>query len=274
MSLGVLATAAAGMLAYQSVLAYNKQNPTTGTADPTAGTDVPSEQYATQKNKRFFVQRDGATVFEGMETSTQRMLEGQRLIDQQPDKWQDNPDFIRFINANEGFDDEWSIPESSINEQDSYMDKLYRKWLRKLAHDVGATVDMNLAAAMAENVRSQNEMMSGRTGHLYTMENEIKPLLFRKNTNRGRFSPYKNAIDDSAFMVPQRGMTFAFPPVTRMGVSKWYHLKANSDSGGYYDPTRTAPSRVDKPANTFSAPEGVRTKKLRTSTRQFLGSML
>ena len=152
--------------------------------------------------------------------------------------------------------------------------QLYKRWLQKRTAAVAKTVDLNVAGTVAENVRSQNETMSGRTGHIYTMENEVKTLIYRKNNNRGRFSPYKNPVDDSAFMVPQRGMTYAFPPVTRMGVSKHYHLKANSDSGGYYDPTRTAPSRVDKPSNTYSPVDGVRTRALRTGTRQFLGSMI
>ena len=32
--------------------AYTQQNPTTDSVDPQPGTDVPSEQYATQKNKQ------------------------------------------------------------------------------------------------------------------------------------------------------------------------------------------------------------------------------
>jgi hypothetical protein len=257
--------------------AYTRMNPTTQDVKPDPQSNIPAEQYATQKNKKVFVRRDGTTVFQGMETTGERMLEGQRPIDQAPANWKDSAEFMKFIKKQpkliEQMKKEYKVKETVELTDDMYQ-RAYNKWLRKKAHAPGATFDQNLKGVLAENIRSQNEIMSGRQGHIYTMDNELKPILYRKNTNRGRFSPYTNPIDDSAFMVPQRGMTFAFPPVTRMGVSKHYHLKANSDSGGYYDPTRAAPARSAKVANTFSPPDGVRTKQLRTSARQFLGTML
>jgi len=255
--------------------AYTRMNPTTQDIKPDPQSNIPAEQYATQKNKKVFIRRDGATVFQGMETTGERMLEGKRPIDKAPEKWSENAEFVKFIKKNPKLIQKMK-KEFKVHESDEIQmfQRAYAKWLQRKAHAPGATFDQNLKAVLAENVRSQNEIMSGKQGSMYTMENELKPVLYRKNTNRGRFSPYSNPIDDSAFMVPQRGMTFAFPPVTRMGVSKHYHLKANSDSGGYYDPTRAAPARSAKVANTFSPPDGVRTKQLRTSARQFLGTML
>jgi hypothetical protein len=271
LSIGLVATALAGYHA------YTRMNPTTDSVQPDPQSTVPSERYATLKNKQVFIRKDGATVFQGMETTGERMLEGKRPIDQAPQNYKDSQEFMKYLLKNpksmERMKKQFKVKETVGFTDDMYQ-RAYRKWLQKKAHATGATMDQNLKAVLAENLRSQNEIMSGRQGHIYTMENEIKPILYRKNTNSGRFSPYTNPIDDSVFMVPQRGMTFAFPPVTRMGVSKHYHLKANSDSGGYYDPTRAAPARSAKVGNTFSPPEGVRNKALRTSSRQFLGTML
>lgn len=259
-------------IASAGFLAYQRMQPTTESVKPDPKSDIPSEQYATLKNKRWIIRRGGATTFEGMETSSKRMLEGERPADEAPELYLDNPEFIAWIRR--------ESPRNKTIKAHAYdaefVQALYLEWLRKKAAAVGKTLDVNLAAELAENIRSQNEMLSGKTGHIYNMENELKPIIYRKNTNKGRFSPYKNAIDDSTFMVPQRGMTFAFPPVTRMGVSKHYNLKANSDSGGYYDPSRAAPSRVDKPSNVYSPPEGagIKGRGLRVGTRQFLGSMM
>lgn len=267
LSIALLGTATAGYLA------YTRMNPTTDSVSPDPKSLVPAERYATQSNKMVFFNNNGATVFQGMESTGARMLEGQRPIDSAPARWEDNPEFIKYIGKNTHCKNTASV-KSRGDPKSEALQKTYKTWLRKKGAATGATFDQNLMGVLAENIRSQNEILSGRQGHIYTTENEIKPILYRKNNNKGRFSPYTNAIDDSAFMVPQRGMAFAFPPVTRMGVSKHYNLKSNSDSGGYYNPTVAAPARTDKPGNTFSPVDGVTKKQLRTSPRQFLGTML
>lgn len=269
-------TAAAAALALKSYHSYLNMQPTTDSTDPQPGTPVLSQQYATQKNQRLFVRNDGATVFQGMETSGERMLEGERPIDNAPGYYLDNPQFMRYVARNHANLDKkrFSVDAKDAEAYNATLSKLYQKWLQKQAQTVQKTIQQNLRASVAETVRAASDTLSGRQGYQYNLDNEIKPIIYRKNNNRGRFSPYANPLDDSAFMVPQRGMTFAFPPVTRSGVSAHYHMKANSDSGGYYDPTRAAPSRVEKPGNTYSPVDGVYTKRLRTSPRQFSGVML
>lgn len=261
-----LGFASAALLSYGG---YLRQQPTTESVEtmPPSQKTVP-DQRRTLRTLQIILNKPNLTAFSGMRSNNPVMLDDQRNVYKMPKRWSDNPMYMKWRRSHKALLDKRDLRSVSIDSGSDTIDAreqmMYKKWIRRYGTTY-KTFMQYLNGMTAETQRLANSLASGRSGIQYITDKEVSAPLVRKLNQNGRFNPAPNYIDDSVYSVAQRGMAQLVPPFTKSGASNMYMLRQNANDGPYNNPTKMAPSRVERAGNVVQPLNGLTGRRIPAS---------
>lgn len=208
--------------------------------------DRPEHQLLQQRHillyptrREFDIDNDSSIV------SSKQMLASERDYKYMPQHYSQSDEFRRYLMSQQHTGR--GVPSMNIGHSSAEegLQQVYeRDFLQRYGHAILPTLDAHLLRNITTDANKLSKTMSHHSGPKYVLAQDRVPIHVNKMHGTARFMEKQNYFDDNPFVSSEVGVVDQ-PPVTSVGMSEKYALKANAAGAPYAQPRRAAPSRVD-----------------------------